>query len=403
MIMGYWKIAMPILNRRFSLCLMAAFAASTFSAAQETTGSNGAQVIEQIVAKVNAEIITLGDLNESRQALTTELAQQCRNDQNCVKEQLPKREVDLLRDRIDQALLVQKAKDLSISVDSQVSKRVAEAQVQLKMSDPEDFRRFIQRELGISVEDYREKMKQQLLQQEVIGQEVGSKIIIPRSEVEKYYEEHKDEFHRDKESVALQEILIAKKNSQGVELSDEALKEKADAAYARAKRGEKFDELATELSDAVSAQDGGYLGYLAKGELNAEIENIVFNNEKGFVTEPIKVANGFIILKVADKVAPGLQPLAAVENEITGKLWQPRFQPAIRTYLSKLREEAFLEIREGFVDSGAIPGKDTSWKDPAELKPETISKDEVATQTRRKRLLWVIPIPGTVSDGASSN
>jgi hypothetical protein len=55
------------------------------------------------------------------------------------------------------------------------------------------------------------------------------------------------------------------------------------------------------------------------------------------------------------------------------------------------------------VDSGAVPGKDTAWKDPAELKPETISKDEVATQTRRKRLLWMIPIPGTTSDGASSN
>lgn len=394
---------MPIFIRRFSLCLAAALAPCALAANEDPATANGPLVVEQIVAKVNADIITQGDLAESREAVLHELAQQCRNDQNCVKEQLSKREADLLRDQIDQTLLVQKAKDLNISVDSQVSKRVADTQVQLKMNDPEDFRRFIQRELGISVEDYREKMKQQFLQQEVIGQEVGSRIIIPRSEVLKYYEEHKDEFHRDKESVALQEILIAKRNSQGVELSDEALKEKTDGVYARAKRGEKFDELATEVSDAVSAQDGGYLGYLSKGELNAEIENIVFSNEKGFVTEPIKVPNGYIILKVADKVAPGLQPLAAVENEITGKLWQPRFQPAIRTYLSKLREEAFLEIREGFTDSGAVEGKDTSWKDPAELKPETVSKDEVASQTRRKRLLWMIPIPGTSSDGASSN
>jgi hypothetical protein len=110
-----------------------------------------------------------------------------------------------------------------------------------------------------------------------------------------------------------------------------------------------------------------------------------------------------VILRVADKVSPGLQPLAVVENEIMNKLYGPRFQPAIRTYLTKLRTEAFLEIREGFVDSGAVPGKDTSWKDPAELKPETISKEEVAQQTRRKRLLWLIPIPGTKTDPTSSN
>ncbi|MCW5965841.1 MAG: peptidylprolyl isomerase [Bryobacterales bacterium] len=360
-------------------------------------------VIEQIIAKVNADIVTMGDLDEAREMMMLDMMQQCRNDKKCAEDLLAKREPDVLRDKIDQTLLVQKAKDLNISVDSQVSKEVAQMQTRVKLSDPEEFRRFIERELGITIEDYREKMRQQMLQQEVIGQEVGSKIIIPRTELEKYYEENKADFHRDKESVALQEILVAKRTREGTELSDEALKEKVDGIHARAKRGEKFDQLATESSDAVSAQEGGFLGYLAKGELNPEIEKIVFSGEKGFVTDPIKVPNGFIILKVADKVSPGLQPLAVVENEIMGKLWQPRFQPAIRTYLSKLRHEAFLEIREGFNDSGAVTGKDTSWKDPAELKPETISKEEVASQTRRKRLLWVVPIPGTTTAPKSTN
>lgn len=368
-----------------------------------TGRANDPKVIEQIIVKVNADIITMGDIEEARDMMKLDFEQQCRKDQKCIAEQLAKREPDVLRDKIDQTLLVQKAKDLNLSVDSQVSREVAQMQTRMKISDPEEFRRFIERELGITLEDYREKMRQQMLQQEVIGQEVGSKIIIPRSEVEKYYEEHKNDFHRDKESVALQEILVGKRTREGTELTDEELKEKVDAIHARAKRGEKFDQLATEVSDAVSAQEGGFLGYLAKGELNAEIEKIVFSNEKGFVTDPIRVPNGFIILKVADKVSPGLQPLAVVENEIMGKLWQPRFQPAIRTYLSKLRQEAFLEIREGFVDSGAIPGKDTSWKDPAELKPETVSKEEVATQTRRKRLLWVVPIPGTTAAPKSTN
>lgn len=360
-------------------------------------------VLEQIVAKVNADIITLGDLDESRELMAQELSAQCRNDKKCVDDQLEKRKQDVLRDQIDQTLLVQKAKDLSISVDAQVSKQMAEMQVKVGIKDPEEFRQFIQTQVGMPIEDYRERMKQGMLQQEVIGQEVSSKIIIPRSEVEKYYEDHKDDFYRDKESVGLQEILIGKRSKDGLERTDDEVKAKADEIYTRAKAGEKFNELAVEISDAVSAPEGGNLGYLAKGELNPEIEKVVFVEPKGFVTSPIKVANGMVILRVADKVSPGLQPLAVVENEIMNQLYGPRFQPAIRTYLTKLRTEAFLEIREGFVDSGAVPGKDTSWKDPAELKPETISKEEVAQQTRRKRLLWLIPIPGTKTDPTSSN
>src|SRR5690606_27074623 len=114
-------------------------------------------VLEQIVAKVNADIITLGDLDESRQTLAQELASQCRNDKSCVAEQLEKRKADLLRDQIDQTLLVQKAKDLSISVDSQVSKQMAEMQVKVGIKDPEEFRQFIQSQVGMPIEDYREK------------------------------------------------------------------------------------------------------------------------------------------------------------------------------------------------------------------------------------------------------
>ena len=384
------------MNMRFSLGYALLLLVSALPAGEPV-------VLEQIVAKVNADIITLGDLDESRKMMAQELATQCRNDKACIAEQTEKRKNDVLRDQIDQTLLVQKAKDLSISVDSQVSKQMADMQVKVGIKDPEEFRQFIQTQTGMPIEDYREKMKQGMLQQEVIGQEVSSKIIIPRSEVEKFYEEHKSEFYRDKESVGLQEILIGRKSKDGLERTDAELKAKADEVYAKAKGGAKFNELAVENSDAMSAPEGGNLGYLAKGELNPEIEKAVFGEAKGFVTAPIQVPNGFLILRVADKVSPGLQPLPVVENEIMNRLFGPRCQPAIRTYLTKLRTDAFLEIREGFHDSGEVPGKDTSWKDPAELKPETISKEEVAQQTRRKRLLWVIPIPGTTTAPKSSN
>jgi hypothetical protein len=93
--------------------------------------------------------------------------------------------------------------------------------------------------------------------------------------------------------------------------------------------------------------------------------------------------------------AAGLQPFDAVENEIMDRLYRPRMQPAMRAYLTKLRQEAFLQIREGYVDSGAAPGKDTSWQQVPKLKPQTVTKEEVAERTRRKRLLFMLPVPGT--------
>jgi hypothetical protein len=71
------------------------------------------------------------------------------------------------------------------------------------------------------------------------------------------------------------------------------------------------------------------------------------------------------------------------------------FQPGVRKMPTNLRQDAFLEIKPGYVDSGAAPDKNTAWTDPAQLKPETVTKEEVAGRTRRRRLLWTIPIPGT--------
>jgi hypothetical protein len=73
----------------------------------------------------------------------------------------------------------------------------------------------------------------------------------------------------------------------------------------------------------------------------------------------------------------------------------PQMQPKVRELLTKLRMDAFLEIRAGYVDSGAAPGKNTAWVDPAQLRPETTTKEEVASRKHMKRLLWTLPIPGT--------
>jgi hypothetical protein len=134
-----------------------------------------------------------------------------------------------------------------------------------------------------------------------------------------------------------------------------------------------------------------------------QIEEQAFTQERGWVSDPIKTNNGFVIVRLEERHKAGQAQLEEVENEIMEKLYAPRMEPAVREYLTKLRQEAFLEIREGYVDTSAAPGKSTKWTDPAQLKPETVTKEEVASQTRRKRLLWMIPIPGTTATPKSSS
>jgi peptidyl-prolyl cis-trans isomerase SurA len=100
----------------------------------------------------------------------------------------------------------------------------------------------------------------------------------------------------------------------------------------------------------------------------------------------------------------GLASFDEVENEIQNRMLQDRMPAAERAYLNKLRETAFLEIKPGYTDSGAVAGKDTKWMDPGELKPETVTKEELA-KTRHKKLLKIIPVPGTTVDktGTSSS
>jgi parvulin-like peptidyl-prolyl isomerase len=358
------------------------------AAAPPKPGLAAPRVVERIVAKVNNEIITLGELERSRRQLEAELSRQ-RLQAAQLEAAMRQAETDLLRDRIDQLLLVQKAKDLEINVDQDLSRYMAQLQVESKITDPDKFQQYVREQSGMTFEDFKQQAKDSMLTREVVRREVGGRIIIPKTELQKYYDEHKNEFIREEE-VILREILISTEGKDAA-----AAEKKAKDLVARARKNENFGNLARDNSDAQSAPSYGELPPFKRGSLRKELEDLVFSKEKGYVTDPIKQPNGFLILKVEEHPQQGLQPFEPVENEIMERLYTPRMQPAVRTYLTKLREQAFLEIRQGFVDSGAAPGKDTSWKDPAKLVPATVTKEEVVSRVRRKRLLWLVPIPGT--------
>ena len=349
------------------------------------------KLVEQIVAKVNNEIITQGEVARSRRQLEAELKRQALSGAK-LEQTLKEAEKDFLRERIDQLLLVQKARDLNVNVDSEVSKYLAELQLQFKISDPDKLQEFVREQSGLPFEDFRQQTKDGFLTRRVIQQEVGSKINVSRAEAQKYFEEHKNEFVRE-EQVLLREIFVSTegKDAAGVAAAEKKAKELVE----RARKKENFGNLARDNSDAATAPNYGELGAFKRGDLRKDIEEIVFKQSRSYVTDPIRQPNGFLILRVEDHYEAGLQPFELVENEVMGRLFEPRMQPAVRAYLTKLRLDAFLEIRSGWVDSGAPAGKDTTWKDPAQFKPQTVTKEEVASRIRRRRLLWLIPMPMT--------
>lgn len=371
--------------RYWIFCFGVLYASSVFAA--------DVTVVEEIVCKVNGDIITRTELDKDRRDAETEFRQQGLTGR-ALQEAVSATTHDLLRKRIDQLLLVQKGKELDLKVDSDVTKRLANMQRQSGLSDPEKFQAYVRDHAGMPFEDYKSEIRDQLLVERVIRQEVSSTIKFKREDLENYYNEHKDEFQRQ-ERIFLSDIYVSTegKDAAGIAAADKKAKDLA----ARAKKGEKFSELAQTSSDAQDAASGGEMPPFEKGQLRADIENAVWTQKRGFVTDPIKLPSppGYYIFKVEDHQQAGLAAFEEVQNEVENKLFQPKMDPAIRQYLTKLREDAFLEIKPGYVDSGAAPGKTTAWQDPAELKPETVTKEEVAARTRKKKLLGLIPVPGT--------
>jgi parvulin-like peptidyl-prolyl isomerase len=355
--------------------------------------------VEEIVAKCNGDIVTRGDLERSRRELIETLRAAGASGAE-LEQQLAQREKNLLRDRIDQLILTQKAKDLSINVDNEVSKQLAAIQSDLKIADPEKFQAAIKEQSGMSYEDFKQEMKNRFLTQRVIREEVSEKMQVKHEEIEKYYNEHKAEFVRE-ERIILQEILVSTEGKDDAGVA--AAEKKAKDLAARARKGERFAEMARDNSDSVSAKGMGELPPYKKGDVSKNMEDLVWNQPKGYITDPIRTGNGFLILRVEDHQKAGQAELSEVENQISEKLLAPRLEGAVREYLTKLRKDAFLEIKADYIDTGAATSKDTAWVDPAQLKPETVKKQEVASKIKRKKLLWSIPVPGSQTSGTSSS
>lgn len=349
--------------------LAAAFCLTPVRARAQTQG----QIIEDIVARVNDRIITLSDYQKALEALPQEVQQECQQQQPpCTPDQVQAEVADkkknLLRDMIDQQLLIQRGKDMGIDVETDLVKRLDDVRKQDGFATMEDFQKAVEQS-GLAWEDYKSQMRNELITRKVIQQEVGDKVDIGNEEVQKYYDAHKNEFVRPEE-VDLSEIFLKTEGKTPDQIA--AIKKQADELHTRIVNGEDFAALATRYTEGPAKDQGGELGEYQRGQLAKQLEDAVFKLDKGGITDVIQTQTGFIILKVNAHYNAGLQPLDKVETEITNRLYAQRMEPALREYLQQLREESYIRIRAGYTDASAV--KSSSVIEEVPPTPDTPEK-----------------------------
>ena len=348
------------------------------------------QVVEEIITRVNNQIITRSEFDRSKDQLRDEIKQQNPPDPDKV---YADREKDVLRDLVDQQLLLDKGKDLGITGDTELIKRLDQMRKDMKLDSLEALEKEATKQ-GVSWEDFKQNMRNQIITQKVIGEEVSQKLSVTKEEEQKFYDDHKAEMEGP-EFIRLSEILVAPKGAAPAAApapantapanndpnagapaaapaqppADDAAKQAADAAAlaaAEAKandllkqihNGATFEDIAKKFSDGPSAADGGNLGTFERGKLAKELEDKTFAMKAGEITDVIRTKQGYVILKVVDHQAAGVPPFKDVLPKIQDQLYYQKMQPALRAYLTKLREDAYIKYADGYVDTGKSPNQ----------------------------------------------
>jgi peptidyl-prolyl cis-trans isomerase SurA len=306
-----------------------------------------ATVVEYPIVRVNDQIIDNSDYERAQHDLATEAQQE-----NLTPAELEQRQKDLLRDMIDQQLLLSRGKELDINADSEVIRRLDDIRKQYHLDSMEALEKAV-RESGISYEDYKANIRNGVITSEVVRDEVGRNLRLSAKEEQAYYDAHKQEFAQP-EQERLSEILIPTPDD-ATDAQIAQAQAKADAVDAKLKAGTSFDELAKQYSGGPNASSGGDLGEFKRGALAKVLEDQTFPLKVGESTAPIRTRQGFVILKVTEHTPAGILPLSAVDQQVQEAIYEQAIKPALRTYLTGLREKAYIDIAPGFVDTGASP------------------------------------------------
>jgi len=301
-----------------------------------------AEVLEEIVAKVNDEIITRTDLDAEEQALTAELYRTLSGPE--LDRKLAEGKAMLLRRLIDRRLLMQRGERMFTELDKMGDTLVDQFIDYQKIKDKAELSRLLAQE-GLTLAEFKHRLLEQQVPDEVLHYEVGGRVAVGDKEVEAYYHDHPDEFTVPAEATIREIVLL---NSEGTEVAQR--RTEAEAIRARAADGEDFAALAKEASQAGTKDNGGLLGTIHKGDIAPELEAAAFSIPAGSVSPVIEMSHGFHILKVDARTEERVRPLDEVREPTRDKIADKQYAKDLQAFLDKSWNEATIWVNPKYAD-----------------------------------------------------
>lgn len=296
---------------------------------------NARQVlVDRIVAIVNDEIITLAELERFKNLLYVESPQ---------KPAGPEANLQLLNQLVEKKLMLQEAKTLEIDVSETQLQEAIDDVVRKSGTPLEEFKKTLE-ESGISFEEYRQLMKSELIQSQLIGQKVQAKIGISDAEVEAYYNEKIKPGEKPGARVRIQQILLpVPKTASDEEIAE--IEKTAAEAHQQLMDGEVFGKMAVAYSQGPAAKTGGDLGYFHRGEILPELEKAAFAMEPGEISPVIRTVVGFHIIKLLDKdLTEQDRSWRDHEMDVKNLLYGRKYENAFKAWMAGLKEKAYIKI-----------------------------------------------------------
>ena len=307
-----------------------------------------AEIVEQVLVKVNGEIITKTEF-EARQVA------ELRNRPDLAKASAASVELqraisqitpDLILNAVDELLLIQRGREFGYALgDQQFTQYVDSLRKEQNLEDDARFQEALKQE-GLTIADLRRNIERRMLVSQVQRVEIMDKISINEEEARAYYDQHRTEFTSPTE-ITLREILLELPTSdRGVNVAqDDAVRASAEELRTRLLAGEPFQRLAGEHSAASSKANGGLIGPIHSDELAPQLRDLLASMSVGDITGVLRAQRGYQILKLESRTDSKVKTLAEARGEIGNRIGEQKLRGEREKYLDRLREQATITWR----------------------------------------------------------
>lgn len=323
-------------------------ACTTVAVLLALAGIARAEIIEQILVKVNGEIFTKTDLENQQVATLRQRGQQID-----LKSEAGNKELQKLLDQvtpqimvsaIDEMLVVQRGRELGYKLSDDQFKQVVEnIKKENKIETEEQFQAALKQE-NMTMDDLRRSLEKQMIVSRVQQNEVFGKIGVSEEEARSYYDSHQSEFTTPP-SVTLREVLVAvPADPKGINAAaDDAGRRRAEDLHRRAVNGESFEKLASELSDAPSKANGGLIGPLSMPDLSPDLRKFIQAMKPGEISEVVRTPRGYQFFQLVSMTAAETMPFDKAREQISDRVFTAKRKEEFNKYLARLRSEAIIE------------------------------------------------------------